>query len=145
MNKAAAFLTLSISPLLVLGGCGDDSSPRWIDGGTHVALVSELSLPDTIMASDSLRITLSATLLQPTGRPTFAVLETQRSTHRLEATVWADVDLWAGAGPMPPTDLTVLEGYTHVEPPPFALGPFEVVLTQPDGTARADTVHVAGG
>ena len=143
MRKTTAFFALAVSPLLVLGGCREDSGPDWIAGGTHIARVTELSLPDTIKMSDTLRIMLSATLFQPAGRPEFAVLETQRSAHRLVATVWADVDIWAGTGAMPPTDLTVLRGYTHLETPPFALGAFEVVLTQPEGAALADTVHIA--
>lgn len=145
MKIPAIVVTLTVSALPVFGGCSDDSSPLWTDGGTHIARVTELSLPDTILASDTLRITLSATLFQPAGRPEFNILETQRSAHSLEGTVWADVDLWTGAGAMPPTDLTVLEEYTHLELPPFTPGPFAVVLTQPEGAALADTVHVAAG
>ena len=143
MKMPATLLVLTASALPALGGCSDDSGPLWTDGGTHIAQVTELSLPDTIMTSDTLEVTLSAALSHPTGRPEFAILETQRSTHRLEGTVWADVDLWTGSGAMPPTDLTVLRGYVHLELPPFEPGPFAVVLIQPEGDVLADTVHVA--
>ena len=145
MKTSTALAVLLLSLVVLLGGCADDSSPRWIDGGTHIARVTEYSLPDTIMPSDTLRITLSATLFQPVGRPEFAHLETHRTAHILEVTVWANVDLWSGSGPMPPTDLTVLERHQHVELPPFPPGPFALVLTQPEGAAIADTVFVVAG
>lgn len=144
MKQSRVVPVLLAGLVVTLGACGEDSGPNWIDGGLHAAQITELSIPDTIRASDTLRITLSAELAQPVGRPEFASLDAQRSEHSVEITVWASVDLWAGSGPIPPTSFTVLHEYQHSEPPPFAEGPFAVVLSEPEGPAVADTVYIAG-
>ena len=141
MRTTARFSILIFGSLLVVltSGCSD-----WKDGGTHVATVRDVSVPAQVQPTESLTITFSADLTQPTGRPRFSHLETTRTEHSLLITVWADVDLWRGSGPMPPTDLTVLENYRYVEAAPFSDGPFEVEFSQPFGDPLVVTVSVGG-
>lgn len=136
-----------VIPCLLLAACGegDTTGPSWRDGGLHVAHVEAVAVPQTIGISDTLSVQLWASLSEPTGRPTFSHFEVVRAAHGLDLTVWARVDLWIGSGPMPPTSLMVLDGYSYREPPPFSVGDFEVVIWQPDGSTLVDTVLVADG
>ena len=143
MRSVTRLLILAIGSFLCASatGCSDSD---WVEGGAHIATVRDITLPDTIRSSDPLTILLSADLTQPTGLPTFSHIETTRSEHNLRITVWADVELWRGSGPMPPTDLTVLEDYQHVESPPFPEGSFDVEFTQPFGDPLVMTVTISG-
>ena len=148
MKTLISSTALSTAVLLCDGACNSDPDPlgpAWVDGGTHVAEVFDVVLPDTIRASDTLVIQLSAALNRPTGQPEFSRIETHWIENALQMTVWGDVDLWAGAGLMPPTSLVVLWEHTHREPPPFPVGQFEVLISQPDGAPHTDTVYVAVG
>jgi len=139
IRTAALMLALAVA----VGACGSDpDGPAWIDGGTHVARVYDIVVPDSISHSDTLRVRLSATLNQPIGQPEFSHIETVWTANVFRLTVWANVDLWAGGGVMPPTSLTVLHDYEHEVLPPFPPGQFEVLITQLGGAASSDTVYM---
>ena len=136
-----------IIPCLLLAACGegDATGPSWRDGGLHVAEVDSVAVPQTIGISDTLSVQLWASLYEPIGNPAFSHFEVVRADHRLDLTVWAQVEVWIGSGPMPPTGFTVLDGDFYHEPPPFSVGDFEVVIWQPDGSTTVDTVLVTDG
>ena len=104
-----------------------------------------MAVPQTIGISDTLAVQLWASLREPRSRPAFSHFEVVRDDHQLDLTVRARVDLWIGSGPMPPTSFSVLNGDFYHEPPPFSVGPFEVVIWLPDGSTTVDTVLVTDG
>ena len=134
-----------IIPCLLFAACGegDATGPNWRDGGLYVAEVDSVAVPQTIGISDTLSVQLWASLSM--DRQAFSHFEVVRADHRLDLTVWAQVDVWIGSGLMPPTDFTVLHGDFYREPPPFSVGDFEVVIWQPDGSTTVDTVLVTDG
>ena len=146
MKHSVGAATCPLAFLLLLGACGSDSEPTgpsWVDGGIHMAEFHDVEIPDTIQASDTLVVRLSASLNQPTGRPELSQLETSwTAASGLELTVWASVDLWVGSGPMPPTDLEVLRNHELRVPPPFPADRFTVRIYQPSGVVETDTVVV---
>jgi hypothetical protein len=127
---AAALLAASL-------GCATSTDP-YQDLGLRQVRVVTTSLPASLAAND----TLVATLL---GRPdtgdcfTFSHADAVEATAQVTLTLWAVARLWRGSGPPPPCGLV---DYRYVRPPPFGSGWFRILVNQPSGGQRVDSISV---
>ena len=118
-------------------GCSTSTEPYQELGVLQVRVLNT-SLPTSLAAND----TLVAVLV---GRPdtgdcfTFSRADIVEGVDRVTLTLWAAARLWQGAGPPPPCGLVF---YHYLRPPPLGSGWFRILVNQPSGSQRVDSVRV---
>jgi len=131
LGGAAAFMGLT--------SCSEPTGPAWEYAGVHQVRVDYLQMPASIAPADTLLVRLWGDT-SPYGRLSLTEIEAVREPTRLDLTIWAGVEVWAGSGTMPPFDGSLQCDYKA--PPPFEAGQFRVVIHQPDGSQWVDTLLV---
>jgi hypothetical protein len=123
--------------LVASSGCSTSTEP-YQDLGVLQVRVLNTSLPASLAANDTLVAILG-------GRPdtgdcfTFSRADIVEGTDQVTLTLWAVARLWQGPGPPPPCGLV---NYRYVRPPPLGSGWFRILVNQPSGSQRVDSVRV---
>lgn len=118
-------------------GCSTSTEP-YQELGVLQVRVSNTSLPASLAANDTLVALLA-------GRPdtgdcfTFSRADIVEGVHQVTLTLWAEARRWQGPGPPPPCGWV---DYRYVRPPPLGSGWFRILVNQPSGSQRVDSVRV---
>lgn len=133
--SAIALLVVACSERDALS-CGEEN---WDHLGVNLARVESLTAPDSVLAADTVKVELFATI-DGADWVVLSRVDAVRSSDRVDLSVWADAYRWTGCGVMPPTELMV--HYQRDEPPPFAADSFGIVAHQPGGSTMEKWIRV---